>query len=457
MLAATLSAVALVGGRPAGAHVLIRGGYRSSRLLLSSNAPPPAPHVIAEIQVLPCPTGTLDNKFSHVEAAIARIASSGLKHSVNALSTTFEGPADEVWATARSAFDACLESGAEEEMMMLKIYQGGREAAQLEASGQATATAAATASADGAADATAVSASVAEAIDAAPEEPPRSRLIHPGSRDLPPLMEVPGGLLPLRAVVKPPDVDVLWQWEESRGNLDADPSWASVWPAAANLASLIAANANLVAGKRVVELGAGLGVAGLTAASVGARSVTLIDREALALHCAMSSAEVCGLQTGPVPDGSPEATAFYERKEEEGVDGGSSAVVSASVLDWGDVADDGLVADVVLAAEVLYDPCEAAPLARSAAKLLREGGTLLLSDPAAGRIERARSKASDALRQLGATVSERPLASAPAGDGWYSLRAGDGRTSAGRDGGSAAGASEPVVLLCAEFGKPPRA
>jgi predicted nicotinamide N-methyase len=66
-----------------------------------------------------------------------------------------------------------------------------------------------------------------------------------------------------------------------------------VWPAAANLAALIARSPELVRGLRVCELGSGLGVAGLSAAKAGATTVTLVDREALALHCAMSTAEVC--------------------------------------------------------------------------------------------------------------------------------------------------------------------
>ena len=133
-----------------------------------------------------------------------------------------------------------------------------------------------------------------EAITAS--EPDKTMLIHAGSASLPPLVQVPGGFLPLRAVVKPPDADVLWQWEKTRGNMEADTSWASVWPAAANLAALIARTPELVRGLRVCELGSGLGVAGLSAAKAGATTVTLVDREALALHCAMSTAEVvaCG-------------------------------------------------------------------------------------------------------------------------------------------------------------------
>ena len=218
------------------------------------------------------------------------IAASGLDHSVNALGTTVEGPADEVWATARAAFDACLESGADSNMMYLKIYQGERTVDELQASGRAAASESVGANANNA-----ISAAEKNAADLRYEQ--RTKVIHAGSRELPPLIEVPGGDLPLQAVVKPPDADTLWQWEENRGNVDADASWASVWPAAANLAHLLAKEAALVKGRRVVELGAGLGIAGLTAAKTGAKSVTLIDREPLALHCAMSTA-VCGRRRG---------------------------------------------------------------------------------------------------------------------------------------------------------------
>ena len=46
---------------------------------------------------------------------------------------------------------------------------------------------------------------------------------------------------------------------------------------------------------------AGLGAVGLTAASFGASSVTLIDSDPLALHCAMATAVLNGIRTGPVP------------------------------------------------------------------------------------------------------------------------------------------------------------
>ena len=54
--------------------------------------------LIADVQVVPSPSGTDRNEYQHVEAAISVIASSGLDHSVHALGTTIEGPEDSVWA-----------------------------------------------------------------------------------------------------------------------------------------------------------------------------------------------------------------------------------------------------------------------------------------------------------------------------------------------------------------------
>ena len=255
-----------------------------------------------------------------------------------------------------------------------------------------------------------VASAAAAAAAATPSAPREARLIHAGSMALPPLVEVPGGPLPLAAVVKPPDADTLWQWQSSRGMTDADSSWASVWPAAASLAAYVAASPELVRGRTVAELGSGLGVTGLTAATVGAARVVLIDREPLALHCALSTATLCGLEVGAVPEASAEGAADGAAAPAEGATG----VVSASMADWAALSE-SLTFDVVLAAEVLYDPEEAAPLARSAAALLRDGGTLLLADPLRGRAAGCREAATQALQALGARVTLTPLGNAEGG------------------------------------------
>ena len=200
-------------------------------------------------------------------------------------------------------------------------------------------------------------------------------VIHQG--DALPLVEADASPLPSAACVKPPDADTLWQWQQSRANSTPTAAWASVWPAAA-LATYVTAQPRGGAPAAVADLGAGLGAVELTAASFGASSVTLIDSDPLALHCAMATAVLNGIRTGPVPTA-------------DGDDGDGVATVSAAAADWADVSRDPadpadaesltLCADVVLCAEVLYDANEVSALARCVATLLRRGGSLLLSDP----------------------------------------------------------------------------
>jgi uncharacterized protein YqgV (UPF0045/DUF77 family) len=77
--------------------------------------------VIAEIQVAPSPPGTPENPHAHVEAAIAVIRDSGLRHEVGALGTTLEGEADAVWDTLRAAHEAMLIAGANGGLSHVKI------------------------------------------------------------------------------------------------------------------------------------------------------------------------------------------------------------------------------------------------------------------------------------------------------------------------------------------------
>ncbi len=85
---------------------------------------------------------------------------------------------------------------------------------------------------------------------------------------------------------------------------DADapepPYWAHVWTGSRALARLVAAEIDC-SGRRVVEVGCGLGLAGIVAALRGA-SVTFVDAVADALHFARANAalnrvEVAALQT----------------------------------------------------------------------------------------------------------------------------------------------------------------
>ena len=65
---------------------------------------------------------------------------------------------------------------------------------------------------------------------------------------------------------------------------EADGTNLRVWPTACVFANYIAAHPELVAGKRIVELGSGSGTVGLVCAALGARKVVITDQpEALTL------------------------------------------------------------------------------------------------------------------------------------------------------------------------------
>jgi uncharacterized protein YqgV (UPF0045/DUF77 family) len=79
--------------------------------------------VILEIQCLPSPIGVDDDPYRHVDAAIAVIEAAGLHYEVGALGTTVEGTADELWPLARRVHEACLASGANVVVSVLKFAQ----------------------------------------------------------------------------------------------------------------------------------------------------------------------------------------------------------------------------------------------------------------------------------------------------------------------------------------------
>lgn len=169
------------------------------------------------------------------------------------------------------------------------------------------------------------------------------------------------------SLVLPLDVDAVLDHYVDAGAGDADPYWARPWPSGAVLAATLVDNPSLVAGRTVVDLGAGLGLAGLGAARAGAARVLITDRDPLALQCAAASAAASGV------------------------------VVDVAALDWRD--GDALAAaraDVVLAADVLYERDAAAPVADALAALVAPGGTAIVADPAA-RAPAIRAAFADAL------------------------------------------------------------
>ena len=82
------------------------------------------------------------------------------------------------------------------------------------------------------------------------------------------------------------------------GKPDEDPHWADVWHGGIALNEYLVSSStdggggggSLVRGKRVLELGCGVGLTGVLCAMEGAKKVTMTDREPFACYCAIASA-----------------------------------------------------------------------------------------------------------------------------------------------------------------------
>jgi predicted nicotinamide N-methyase len=117
----------------------------------------------------------------------------------------------------------------------------------------------------------------------------------------------------------------LWQaWEEETGKVQGIPYWAVVWPGALVLARYLLGR-SMVAGKRVLDLGCGGAVAGISAAWAGAREVIANDIDPIAIAVAKRNARANDITlrfdtndlTKPgravAPDVVLTADLFYER------------------------------------------------------------------------------------------------------------------------------------------------
>ncbi|MDQ3912703.1 MAG: methyltransferase domain-containing protein [Actinomycetota bacterium] len=130
------------------------------------------------------------------------------------------------------------------------------------------------------------------------------------------------------------------------------PYWAELWPSALALARYI--SKERLSGRRVIELGCGLGLPSLAAFAFGAR-VTATDHYVSAL----------------------DFTRYNARVNLEGWE------PETLLLDWHEPHAEDLYNsfDLVLAADVLYEPRNVSALAALIPSLLAPGGEALLADP----------------------------------------------------------------------------
>lgn len=170
-------------------------------------------------------------------------------------------------------------------------------------------------------------------------------LPHPAARVE---IDLPGGP-PLR-LLRPARPEAII---DALTELDADeklPYWAELWPSSLGLADALADRTIDVRGLTVTELGCGVGLAALAAARAGAAHVLATDWYTECLDFVRASAAENGLAVETLP------------------------------LDWR-APPPNAQADVVLAADVLYEARNAAAVAHAFSTLVRPGGCAVLADP----------------------------------------------------------------------------
>ena len=163
----------------------------------------------------------------------------------------------------------------------------------------------------------------------------------------------------------------------------ADPFFCSIWPSSIALAENLLKQPKLAVGKRVIDVGCGLGLGGLAAALAGARAVVLADREVFALRCALLTSEANGLTPLPLELGVSGGSGKVVRSVLEPASGAAgTGTIGALEVDWNapPAAMRGSF-DLVTACDVLYERAAADPVSALALHLLAPGGMLLLADP----------------------------------------------------------------------------
>jgi predicted nicotinamide N-methyase len=167
-------------------------------------------------------------------------------------------------------------------------------------------------------------------------------------------------------VERPHDVEALLDAERFERDDEYLPYWAELWPSGLALARALDGRA--LGGRRVLELGCGLGLPSLVAARAGARVLAT--------------------------DWSPEALELLERNA-----AGNAIALRTARVDWCDPAP--LLAeapwDLVLGADLLYEARNVAPLLEL---LPRLGGEALIADPGRATADAFFAAAPPSVRRL---------------------------------------------------------
>ncbi|WP_416427101.1 50S ribosomal protein L11 methyltransferase [Pseudomonas sp. App30] len=106
------------------------------------------------------------------------------------------------------------------------------------------------------------------------------------------------------------NMDRAFSPEETRRILHEPPYWSFCWASGLAMARFLAEQPHWVAGKRVLDFGAGSGVVAIAAAKAGAAEVVACDLDPLALDACRANAALNGVALGYSADFFAEADRF---------------------------------------------------------------------------------------------------------------------------------------------------
>lgn len=121
--------------------------------------------------------------------------------------------------------------------------------------------------------------------------------------------ELPGTDLKLW-LIDAHNMDRAFSPDETRRILDEPPYWSFCWASGLALARFLAQHPEWVAGRRVLDFGAGSGVAGIAALRAGAAEVVACDLDPLAIAACRANAKLNRVTLGYSTDFFTEADRF---------------------------------------------------------------------------------------------------------------------------------------------------